>query len=245
MHVQLKEQNNHPEITVMDTQELYGEKGNFRVLQFSNEAIQGALDLDQPKRILFEYPRAIIHLVEWNDPTFEDIFIIGHGIGTLPGYFSDKRCKVAELSAPIVHLSRQYFGYNQDNIIIGDGRAILESEQNEGLDYIVVDAFTDKGTPHHLVSWEFFRTASEKLDEQGSIILNLIGRSENDSFIHAIHTTACDIFPYVRSFSLPVQDSTDTQNILIMASKSPIMFQSKHLAGFTEVQFSEGYIIWD
>lgn len=245
MHVQLKEQNNDQEITVLDIQELYGEKGNFRVLQFSNEAIQGALDLDQPKRILFEYPRAIIHLVEWNDPTFEDIFIIGHGIGTLPGYFSNKRCKVAELSAPIVHLSRQYFGYNQDNIIIGDGRAILESEQNEVLDYIVVDAFTDKGTPHHLVSWEFFQTASDKLDDQGSIILNLIGRSENDSFIHAIHTTACGIFPYVRSFSLPVQNSTDTQNILITASKTPITFQSKHLAGFTEVQFSEGYIIWD
>lgn len=64
MHVQLKEQNNDQEITVMDTQELYGEKGNFRVLQFSNEAIQGAMDLDQPERILFEYPRAIIHLVE-------------------------------------------------------------------------------------------------------------------------------------------------------------------------------------
>lgn len=245
MHVQRKEHNYHQEITVLDTQELYGEKGNFRVLQFSNEAIQGALDLDQPERILFEYPRAIIHLMEWNDPTLEDLFIIGHGIGTLPGYFSDKRCKVAELSASIVELSRQYFGYNIDNVIIGDGREILESEKSESLDFIVVDAFTDKGTPHHLVSWEFYKTVSDKLDAQGSIIMNLIGRGDHDSFIHAIHTTICDLFPYVKSFSLPVQASTDTQNILIVGSKVPIKFQAKHLAGFTEVQFSEGYIIWD
>ena len=49
MYLQLKEDGTNQEITVVDSSELYGEKGNFRVLQFSNEAIQGALDLDLPQ----------------------------------------------------------------------------------------------------------------------------------------------------------------------------------------------------
>jgi spermidine synthase len=157
LHLLFQEFSNNHEITVYDTSELYGEKGKFRIIQFSNEAVQGALDLNNPERIVFEYPRAIIHLMEFNDPSFEDVFVIGHGIGTIAGHFSEmKRFKVAELDDKIVELSKRYFGYRQDNVIIGDGRHILRSEEPHTYDYIILDAFTDKGTPRHLTSKKFF-----------------------------------------------------------------------------------------
>lgn len=83
MHPEFLNSKNTPEIQVYETTELYGERGRFRVLQFSGDAIQGALDLDHPRRVVFEYPRAMIHLMEAGEPYFEDVFLIGHGIGTI------------------------------------------------------------------------------------------------------------------------------------------------------------------
>jgi spermidine synthase len=245
LHLLFKEFSNNHEIMVYDTTELYGEKGKFRVMQFSNKAIQGAMDLNNPERIVFEYPRAIIHLMEFNDPSFEDVFIIGHGIGTIAGHFSDKRFKIAEIDNKVVELSKMCFGYNQNNVIVGDGRHILESEQPHIYDYIILDAFTGKGTPKHLTSKEFFRITREKLDSEGSIILNLIGKGESDKLINAIHTTLSGEYAYIKSFSLPSEGVTDIQNIIIIGRKKPIAFQLRNMAGFIEIELGQGHIIMD
>ncbi|MBE7899954.1 fused MFS/spermidine synthase [Paenibacillus polymyxa] len=236
--------NNH-EITVYETTELYGEKGLFRVMQFSNAAIQGALDLNHPQRILFEYPRAIIHLMELNDPSFEDVFVIGHGIGTIAGHFTDKRFKIAELDSQVVEFSRTFFGYDQNNVTIGDGRRILEKETPDAYDYIILDAFTEQGTPLHLVSWEFFKMAKEKLDSEGSLIMNVMGKSEHDHLVHAIHTTLREEFAYVTTFSLPSEGVADIQNIIMIGRDKPIRFQARQMADFHEITLGEGHILRD
>ncbi|WP_438351166.1 hypothetical protein ACP8HI_11270 [Paenibacillus sp. FA6] len=73
----------YQEITVYEAAQLYGKIGKFRFLQFSDDAVQGAIDLKDPKRIVLEYPRAIIHLMECNYTSFERAFIIEYGIGKL------------------------------------------------------------------------------------------------------------------------------------------------------------------
>lgn len=230
---------------VYDTNELYGERGNFRVLQFSNDAIQGAMDLNHPERVMFEYPRAIIHLMEYNDPSFKDVFLIGHGIGTIASYFAEKRFKVAELDTKVVELSKQYFGYSKDNVIVGDGRYILEHEEPDRYDVIIVDAFTDKGTPRQLISKEFFGITTDKLHSHGSIIMNLMGRADQDHLINAIHSTLSEEYDYTKAFTLPGVDVTDIQNIIILGSHKPIGYQARHMAGFLEIFLEEGHIIWD
>jgi spermidine synthase len=245
LHLLFNEFSDNHEITVYDTTELYGEKGKFRVMQFSNKAIQGAIDLNHPERIVFEYPRAIIHLMEFNDPSFEDVFVIGHGIGTIAGHFSEKRFKVAEIDNKVVELSKLYFGYSKDNVIVGDGRHILGSEEPHAYDYIILDAFTGKGTPKHLTSKEFFKVTREKLDSQGSIILNLIGRGESDKHINAIQKTLSQAYAYTKSFSLPSAGVSDIQNIIIIGRNKPIVFQLRHMAGFTEIELGQGHIIMD
>jgi spermidine synthase len=236
---------NH-EITVYDTEELDGEKGKFRVLQFSDQAVQGAIDLNNPQRIMFEYPRAMIHLMEVNTPSFEDVFIIGHGIGTIASHFSDKRFKIAELNDKVVELSKRFFGYCQNNVIVGDGRQILGSEEPHAYDYIIVDAFTDKGTPRHLTSREFFQMTSGKLGSQGSIIMNLMGKGENDKLMKAIHTTLSQHYAYTKSFRLLSSEGVkDLQNIIMIGRNKPIGFQLRHMAGFTEIELGQGHIIMD
>lgn len=245
MHFLFQTNSNNHEIKVYETTELYGEKGKFRVMEFSNTAIQGALDLNHPRRVIFEYPRAIIHLMDCNAPFFEDVFVIGHGIGTIAGYYSEKRFKVAELDSEVVDLSRRYFGYNKDNVVIGDGRQILENETPHKFDYIILDAFTSAGTPRHLISSEFFNITSSKLNSHGFIIMNLMGKGEHDPLINAIHTTLGEEYPYIKSFSLPSESAADFQNIIMIGGNSPIHFQARQMAGFIEIQLGQGYHIQD
>lgn len=237
--------NDAKEIQVYDTTELYGEKGRFRVLQFSGDAIQGALDLNNPRRIVFEYPRAMIHLMEINEPFFEDVFVIGHGTGTIAGYFAEKRFKIAEVNPEVVSCSRTHFGYNQDNVMIGDGRSLLEDEQDGSFDYILLDAFTAEGTPHHLISSPFFSLTRSKLHSRGTIIMNLMGKSDNDRLLNAIHTTLSEHFPYTEAFALPSEGSADIRNIIMVGSSRPVRYQSRHMAGFVRITLGQGHVIWD
>ncbi|MEY9095996.1 spermidine synthase [Paenibacillus sp. RC84] len=232
-------------IRVYDTNELYGEKGRFRVLQFANDAIQGALDLNNPGRILFEYPRAIVHLMEMNRPAFENVFMIGHGIGTLAGHYPQKRFTIAEHDPKVVELSRTYFGCDQENIILGDGREILDREPPEAYDYLILDAFTEKGTPRHLVSRQFFELSRSKLNPDGAILMNLFGKSMHDNHISAIYTTLGEVFSHRKAFYLPSEGTRDTLNILLAGGSSPLTYQARHMAGFVEFEPEQGYLITD
>ncbi|HZG85660.1 fused MFS/spermidine synthase [Paenibacillus sp.] len=232
-------------LTVYETNELYGEKGAFRALRFADGAVQGAVDLNDPARIVLEYPRAIMHLMEENDPDYESVFVIGHGVGTMGQALKDKRCKIAEIEEAVLDASRRFFGYALDNVVVGDGRAALAGESDEAYDYIVLDAFTDEGTPRHLTSLEFFRLCRRKLHPRGGIALNLIGRGEQNERIRSALTTLQQEFPYTRAFRLPSPGSADLQNFVLIGRSAPIRCQLRAMAGFVDVKLAPGRIVRD
>ncbi|MCD9025327.1 spermidine synthase [Cohnella silvisoli] len=230
---------------VYDAAQLYGEMGKYRCMQFADDAIQGAIDLKDPKRIVLKYQRAIIHLMEFNDPSFDNVFVIGHGIGTIANHYPDKRFTVAEIDERVVELSKRFFGYRKDNVVVGDGREILRKEQSKAFHYIILDAFTNRGTPLHLTSLEFFEMTLDKLDSRGAIIMNLMGKPKNDRLINAIHTTLRETYAYIMAFSLPATDEIDIRNIIVMGSNKTIDFQARDMAGFYEIELEQGHLIMD
>ncbi|WP_445667539.1 spermidine synthase [Paenibacillus sp. FSL H7-0331] len=245
MHLLAKEHSMNHEISVYEATQLYGEIGKFRFLQFSDHAVQGAIDLNDPQRIVLEYPRAIIHMMNFNQPLFNNVFVIGHGIGTIAGHFSDKRFSVAEIDEKVVELSRSFFGYLPNNVAVGDGRQLLENEDNHTLDYIILDAFTKKGTPFHFTTTDFFELTKQKLTSQGALIMNLMGKSRNDKLINAIHTTLRETYVYSKVFSLPAEKGTDIRNMVVIGSNKRVEFQPREMAGFVEIEVSPGHIIRD
>lgn len=245
MHQLAKVFSAYQEITVYDANQLYREIGKYRFLQFSDDAVQGAIDLKDPKRIVLEYPRAIIHLMERNHPSFENVFVIGHGIGTIAGHYPDKRFIVAEIDEKVVELSRTYFNYCKDNVVIGDGRHILMNEETNRFDYIILDAFTKEGTPLHLSTMEFFEMAKEKLRSRGAIIMNLMGKTRNDKLINAIHTTLRKTYAYSKVFSLRANETADICNIIIIGSDQTIDFDPRAMAGFFAIELEQGHVIMD
>ncbi|WP_458633392.1 SAM-dependent methyltransferase [Paenibacillus sp. CMAA1364] len=235
----------YQEITVYEAAELYGEKGVFRFLQFSEDAVQGAIDLKDKSRIVLEYPRAIIHLMESNNPKFENMFMIGHGVGSIASHYKEKSVTVAEIDESVVALSRQYFDYQQDNVTIGDGREILNHEESDSFDYIILDAFTTEGTPYHLTTMEFFEMTQRKLKADGSIILNLTGRIKNDKLIEAIYTTLKETYSHTKAFVLPGEDNLDICNIIVVGGNTKIRYEPPAMVGFIELELGGGHMIMD
>lgn len=232
-------------LMVYETAQLDGEPGRYRVLAFSDGAAQGVLDLDDPERIVFEYPRAILHLMDTYLPDYSEAYVIGLGIGTIPARLQDKRVKVAEIDPRVKEVSRRYFGYSATNVEVGDGRNLLEKEPNLAYDYVILDAFTEKDTPLHLLSEPFFMLCRDKLNERGALIMNLFGRGSSDTLIRAVHTTLESVFPYTCCFELPQTGVADKRNILLMGAQQPIRFREKEMAGFVAFKPEEGYIIQD
>lgn len=242
----LRAQSPYAEITVYDTHELYGEQGRFRVLQFASEAVQGAMDLNCPERIILEYPRAMLHLLKQHVKEAGQVFMIGQGIGTLSRHLgANVDVKVAEIDERVVRIGAAYFDYNGPEVTIGDGRLLLEREAAGSYDVLMVDAFTEKGTPRHLISKEFFQLAVDKLRPEGLLLMNAFGRSSGDRLIEAIVSTLKTEMNDVQVFSLPAEHSTDISNLIIAASQHPIHYDLREMAGFVEAQTAEGYVIWD
>ncbi len=240
----LARQGEHNEqIMVYETNELFGEKGAFRVLQFADEAVQGAIDLADPKRIIFEYPRAIIHLIEANDLN-SNIFIAGHGVGTISSYFHNERCVTAEINSTVAAWSSQYFSCHQTELHIADGMQVLE-QASERFHTIVIDAFSAQGVPKHFTSSTFFQLVKSKLHSPGAIIINMLGKGAGDTVIKAVFTTLSTQFAHVYAFLLASEHHRDIRNILLVGSNSPLQYQSRRLAGFERFYPEPGYIIYD
>lgn len=232
-------------IQVYETDTLFGEKGRFRVLQFADEAVQGAIDCHHPERIVFEYPRALIHLMEYNaSGLLDDIFIIGHGIGTLAGYFSDKHCVSVEINEQIAQISKQYFDYNGAAVRIGDGRDVLEKDTNV-YQYMIIDAFTSDGIPKYLCTRTFFSIVRSHLKPNGAILCNAIGRGKQDIQTSAIYSTLQQVFPYVYAFTLPSESERDIRNSLLVGSNQAMQYRLRSMAGFIPYTPNAGYIIED
>lgn len=235
------------QITVYETDMLFDERGSFRVLQFADEAIQGAIDLRNSERIVFEYPRALIHLMEHNSEHYaggEDIFIIGHGIGTLSGYFKERNCVTAEINEAVVQLSEQYFGWSGKHVLIGDGRWQLEHERQQ-FDYIVLDAFTSSGVPQHLSTLEFFELAYAKLKPHGALFINVTGKGKQDVKSNAMYSTLQQVFANTFAFTLQALEERDIRNSILVGSNDPLRYRLRSMAGFVPYEPGAGYIILD
>lgn len=231
----LHKQTTPRQIYVYDTDEVYEEKGNFRVLEFGNDAVQGVLDLNNPQRIVFEYPRAILHLMEINNPAYEDVFLVGHGIGTLSSALSDKQLVISEIDQQVAYLSTQYFGYSGPHISIEDGYVLLKQMTDDRFDYIVVDAFHEGGIPEQLTSRAFFETVRDKLDTKGHILMNVIGRGAHDPYVEYVYRSLASIFPVVDLFTLDAKDSGRTKNMILVGGFHALRYQQKELGQFHKV----------
>lgn len=234
----------YQELYVTEESSYRDQQGSFRFLQFSKGGYQGGMNIKDPEDYIFPYIRTMSNIVDVYHPSSQNVFMMGHGIGSLTRKISGqgKQMEVAEIDEKVLEISRIYFGYTGNEVKIGDGRVLLEKKTNSSLDVILLDAYSGSSIPFHLTTQEFFRMTHQKLKEDGIILMNVIGRVNNDSFIHAIHTTVSSVYSNIRIFA-PDPLSKDEQNLFILASPGTLM--SKPLKESSEIQVGKGKIILD
>jgi spermidine synthase len=118
-----------------------------------------------------------------------------------------------EIDPKIVEVGEEYFHLTLDrtNLLIGDGRAMLDRSENK-YDLIVVDAYRPPYIPPHLSTVEFFEICKSHLTKNGLIAIN-VGRAPNDRrLINDLSTTLNQVLPNIFIIDIP-----DTMNSVIVA----------------------------
>lgn len=232
------------EISVVETGQLFGETGRFRCLKFADDAVQGAIDLRRPERVALAYQRAVVGLMERSGASFRRAFVIGHGTGAIAKRFSDRDVVTAELDPMVVELSRTYFGYDRNNVKIGDGRELLSREEDGAFDFVVVDAFTSEGTPRPMTTPSFFEMAAGKLRDDGALIFNLFGKTRGDRRAGAAYAALRETFPFAAAFGDAGRPGAEG-NLLLVGSRREIPLREQAVAGFAPVDLEPGFPLRD
>jgi tRNA A58 N-methylase Trm61 len=104
---------------------------------------------------------------------------IGLGVGTIATYGKkEDYFRFYEINPEVERLAREYFSYLKDcksrvDVIIGDGRLSLESEQPQQFDVLVLDAFTGDAVPVHLLTEEAFEIYLKTIKPNGVIAVHV------------------------------------------------------------------------
>ena len=108
--------------------------------------------------------------------------VIGLGIGTMNYYsYPGLITTFFEIDKNVVEMAKKHFTYldiNKDNynIEIGDGRLMIGKKPDNTYSLILVDAFTGVSIPRHLLTSEAIKLYSDKLTDNGIIMIHTSNR---------------------------------------------------------------------
>ena len=112
--------------------------------------------------------------------------VLGLGIGSMLSWAeADDRFTFYEINPQVEKIARQWFTFlptfdAQCEVVIGDGRIMLENETASGLDrefdLLAIDAFSSDSIPIHLLTDECFDVYQNHLKEDGILLFHVSNR---------------------------------------------------------------------
>lgn len=151
-----------------------------RALHFTEVAIQSEMDVEAPLELLYDYTRAMMGFVLFND-TPERIEMIGLGGGSLAKYchatLPATAITVVEISADVIAL-RDTFLVPQDDarfrVVCTDGADYVR-QQAPAPDVVLVDGYDHDGQSPQLCTSGFYDHCYSRLAPGGVLVVNLWG----------------------------------------------------------------------
>jgi len=150
---------------------------------------QSHVDLDDPRRLEFEYVRRFGHLIDLAAPPGTPLRVLHLGGGglTLARYVATTRPGSSQLAAesdaevaelvrrrlPLAQPSRARGGAGRIRVRVADARAVVEQVPAGSFDVLVADVFAGGRTPAHLTSEEFTAAAARALAPGGIYAANI------------------------------------------------------------------------
>jgi len=196
------------------------EEAGVRTLHFGSDWIQGAMRIARPWHLELDYTKEMMaSLLLRDDARFpRKVLLIGLGAASLTKFlyrhYPLARLTVVEIEPRVVAAARQFFKLPEDplrlNIVIADGsRYIVEHDKT--FDLILVDGFDADARPGALNMLPFYQMCRARLNDNGILAVNLLGRSRGyQASLERIRTSFDE-----RALAFP---SCDSGNVIALAA---------------------------
>jgi spermidine synthase len=185
------------------TVEKTGSLVELRARSRRGEALESAVDLSDPLRLVVPYTRSLYGAL-FLGPAPRRVLMVGLGGAGFHRLFAaaypDALLETVELDPKVVELCRTKLGFEPTEhtpVVTADGRMFVKRNR-EAWDWIILDAFRGGYVPPHLKTEEFYRECAARLDEQGIFISNLHAVS---ALYYSDLKTIQKVFPQVVLFA--------------------------------------------
>lgn len=157
-----------------------------RTLHFGSAWMQGAMRIDHPFDLAFEYTRVMMAALLLREGDFpKKVLLIGLGAGSQAKFLYKHRpaahLTVVEIEPKVVAAAKESFHLPDDavrlEVVVGDGAEFVRQTERR-FDLIMVDGFNDHSHPGDLNTLPFYQACRERLSDQGILAVNLIGLSD-------------------------------------------------------------------
>ncbi len=188
------------------------------------------VDLDDPRRLEFEYMRWLTALLDsMQPPEAPRVLHLGGGGCTLPRYveatWPTARQMVVELDAGVLDLARQAFGVRSRTrmrLRAGDAREVIAGQGADRWDVVVRDAFAGTEVPTHLRTRQFVAEVARVLNPVGVYLANMAD-GELLAAARREASTLLTVFDHVALVAEPAQlRGRRYGNVVVAASRRPL-----------------------
>jgi spermidine synthase len=180
------------------------------------EALESAVDLADPLRLVVPYTRTL-YAGLFFQPKPERVLMIGLGGAgfhrLFTAAFPETLLQTVELDPKVYELAQSRLAFKPTDrtpVALLDGRMFIKRDRSRW-DWIILDAFRGGYVPAHLKTEEFYRECAARLTDRGVFISNLHAGTE---LFHSDIKTIQTVFPQVVLFA-----AGGSGNVIICAVK--------------------------
>ena len=168
-------------------------------------------------------------LFEYYDKEANDALMIGGAAYTYPMHYlkkyENKTIDVVEIDEKMTQIAEEEFGLDKNNpnlgLITQDGRSYLNYNEKK-YDTVFIDAFKGLNAPFELTTYEAMQKVYDSLDENGTVITNIISAIEGKDadFIKYEYSTYKAVFDDVKVYQVNSNHlPEEKQNLILVGIK--------------------------
>ena len=169
----------------------FSEEGPVRHLHLGSEWIQGSMLLDDPHVLVHEYIQRMMAGLLFVDPASvkqRQALQLGLGAASLTKFCHKvlrmKNTTAIELNPQVLHACKGWFHLPADNprmqVVLADAAREINKPRWQGaVDLLHVDLYDEEAAAPVLDSADFYADCRNTLTEEGSMTVNLFGRSSS------------------------------------------------------------------
>lgn len=220
-------------VWIYDTED----EGTTKRYMMLNGHVNSGMDVQNTRDNLIIAYTEYYRLIEHFTPSFEKVLMLGGGAYSFPKYFQsnypNKQLDVVEIDGELTQLSKDHFDFEpnqQLQLFHEDARTFLARSESK-YDAILMDVFSsDLSVPFQLTTIEAFELVKNRLDENGVLIINLLG-SEIEGRSHFLQSevkTLQQLFQNVDVLAVQKEAIAGKKNYMIIAADRALEYENEN-----------------